>query len=464
MKSRGENEWGTTGEGDVAVRGCCGGENWGHPAEMGNRSTEHKHGAKQLRLRQRWNPPPPPSSRVLWVSHSPSASGWSDTQGCDPPARGLPGALCRPDPPREGSSPAELPTHPRAASRVSKEPAAPRPRPLPPPAPPPGPRGPLCLGGTFRLFPSRRPAGPPASQGAPIRRELPRRRREPLPPDPPTSSALPQPTSRVDIRPTRSPPEPPADRRRDPCPARPPTHQQVRRSRAPGGRAGGRAERADAGPVAADAPRRLRLRPPPLAPSAPRGPPAASRVAEPPAQHGSRAAEPRGRPSTPGSGAGEERGGGVRAAGPRGAGETAAAALVRLRARCFLSLGGCGLTPPPVPRSERERGGKKKKRKKKKTFIETIQPAAAEKKRPAAGASPPPPARLAWGSATPAGGGDRAGRGLAWGWGLWPGRGLGGAGVFPGNSRPKPRFKLIGRAGRPCRWTERCTVPVHHDW
>lgn len=102
-----------------------------------------------------------------------------------------------------------------------------------------------------------------------------------------------------------------------------------------------------------------------LAPSAPRGPPAASRVAEPPAQHGSRAAEPRGRPSTPGSGAGEERGGGARAAGPPGAGETAAAALVRLRARCFLSLGGCGLTPPPVPRSERERGGKKKKRKKK---------------------------------------------------------------------------------------------------
>lgn len=121
----------------------------------------------------------------------------------------------------------------------------------------------------------------------------------------------------------------------------------MRRSRAPGGRAGGRAERADASRVAADAPRRLRLRPPPLAPSAPRGPPAASRVAEPPAQHGSRAAEPRGRPSTPGSGAGEERGGGARAAGPPGAGETAAAALVRLRARCFLSLGGCGLTPPP---------------------------------------------------------------------------------------------------------------------
>lgn len=79
-------------------------------------------------------PPPPSSSRLLWVSHSPSASGWSDTQGCDPPARGLPGALCRPAPPREGSSPAELPTHPRAASRVSKEPAAPRPRPLQPPS------------------------------------------------------------------------------------------------------------------------------------------------------------------------------------------------------------------------------------------------------------------------------------------------------------------------------------------
>lgn len=62
--------------------------------------------------------------------------------------------------------------------------------------------------------------------------------------------------------------------------------------------------------------------PPPLAPSAPRGLPAASRVAEPPAQHGSRAAEPRGRPSTPSRGAGAEQGGRSRAAGPPGAGET----------------------------------------------------------------------------------------------------------------------------------------------
>lgn len=127
--------------------------------------------------------------------------------------------------------------------------------------------------------------------------------------------------------------------------------------------------------MAAAAQRRLRLRPP-LAPSAPRGPPAASRVPEPPAQHGSRAAEPHGRPSYSPVGSrspGRSKAAGRRgAAGPWGDRETAAAALVRLRARRFLSLGGCGLTPPPVPRSERER-----RKKKKKTFIETIQPAAA---------------------------------------------------------------------------------------
>lgn len=135
----------------------------------------------------------------------------------------------------------------------------------------------------------------------------------------------------------------------------------------PGRRAERTSERADAGPavaVAAAAQRRLRLRPP-LAPSAPRGPPAASRVPEPPAQHGSRAAEPHGRPSYSPVGSrspGRSKAAGRRgAAGPWGDRETAAAALVRLRARRFLSLGGCGLTPPPVPRSERERRKKKKK-------------------------------------------------------------------------------------------------------
>lgn len=150
----------------------------------GNRSTEHIHGAKQLRPRQRWNPPPTPSSRVLWVSHSPSASGWSDTQGCDPPARGLPGALCRPDPPREGSSPAELPAHPPARCRPrlqgarsaasSPTPAALAPTRTPgtfvsrgdfPPLPLPPPRGATSLPGS--PDPQRTPA--PATGAPPPR-------------------------------------------------------------------------------------------------------------------------------------------------------------------------------------------------------------------------------------------------------------------------------------------------------
>ncbi|XP_032349705.1 collagen alpha-1(I) chain-like [Camelus ferus] len=68
------------------------------------------------------------------------------------------------------------------------------------------------------------------------------------------------------------------------------------------------------------------------------------------------------------------------------------------------SLGGCGLTPPPVPRgraSERE----------KKTFIETIQPAKAEKSDRPRELPPPPPERFAAGRATPAGG-SGGGRGL----------------------------------------------------
>lgn len=142
----------------------------------------------------------------------------------------------------------------------------------------------------------------------------------------------------------------------------------------------------------------------------PRGP---LRVAKPPGQHGSRAAEPRGRPSNPLGGA---RAGARRAArrrrlieaarpnadsflsgaGRREAEETAGGRFRSLRVRRFLTR---RLQTDASACSPEER-----ERERKKTFIETIQPAAAEKTDRPPKPSPPPPERQAGGSATPAGG------------------------------------------------------------
>lgn len=142
----------------------------------------------------------------------------------------------------------------------------------------------------------------------------------------------------------------------------------------------------------------------------PRGP---LRVAKPPGQHGSRAAEPRGRPTNPLGGAreGARRAGRRRrlieaarpnadsflsGAGRREAEETAGGRFRSLRVRRFLTRRR-QTDASACSREERER-------ERKKTFIETIQPATAKKTDRPPKPSPPPPERQAGGSATPAGG------------------------------------------------------------
>lgn len=134
-----------------------------------------------------------------------------------------------------------------------------------------------------------------------------------------------------------------------------------------------------------------------------------SRVAKPPGQHGSRAAESRGRPTNPlgGAGVGARRAGRRRrpaeAAGPDtgsfSLGPPDGAEPTRrspLRVRRFLTrrlrIDASACFPGE---SERER---------KKTFIETLQPAAAEKGDRLRELPPPALEPLAAGSATPAGG------------------------------------------------------------
>lgn len=190
------------------------------------------------------------------------------TQGCSPPS-----TTAAPPQPR-----LRAPT--RAHPRVSKEPGRPGPRPFLPlgAAPPPPPRRPLCLGGTFCLFPSpasrgaglprtptRQPA-PKAAAGGASRRgarqtshphpnprkclDAPRPSRHPKGDRHPPR--LPPATSRPGLTPAPRPPGPPGPPAPAPPapqprvggqqgkpapPPPPPTHQQVRGPRPAGGEA-----------------------------------------------------------------------------------------------------------------------------------------------------------------------------------------------------------------------------------
>lgn len=371
--------------------------------------------------------PLPTISRVLWVSHSPSASRRSDTQGCDPPARGAARPeLCVDQFPTRGLLPRRA-THRRAATASPRSPQRPRPRPLPPPrprpAPPPGPGGPLCLWGLSA-------SSPPPPRGA---TGLPRSPQSaatsgddgsPSPPPNHPHLSLPQlgtPAAHAarghatDTVPARASG---LTGVAIPCGPRRQLTSKCGGTRTPPG------GRADAGPVVAvAAQRRLSLGPPPhhhhLAPSAPRGPPAASRVLEPPAQHGSRAVESHGRPSSPRSWSpgpnGATRGdAGCKGERSRRSRSSACASLSLARRRLRLDASACS------PERAREE--------KKKTFIETIQPAAAAKSdrlrvlphprlHGSPGAARPLPAAAGRGGAY-------LGRGLS-----GAGRGLGGAGL-----------------------------------
>ena len=98
-------------------------------------------------------PPPPVGATLRGVTRQ--------QEGCPelcvdplPHERAPPPRSC---PPTRAQPPASPRSPQRRVLAHSRRPA---------PAPPPRPRGPLCLGGTFRLFPSRRPTGPAASPGS----------------------------------------------------------------------------------------------------------------------------------------------------------------------------------------------------------------------------------------------------------------------------------------------------------
>jgi hypothetical protein len=443
----------------------------------GAEATGQKHREKQLRLRQRWNTHThnplfpgslgfPQSLRLrlerhsgVWPASKRAARSFVSTRS---PTRGLL--------PRGAAHPParSLPRLQGARSAASSPtPAAPRPRLHPGP-------GDLCVsGGLSASSPPGAPRGQQPPQEASIGCELSAAAHGAPPPRSPNQLRTPAahaarghatdkiPTRAARWQASRSLPSPAAN-----SPASAGT--------AGSGPAGAQSERADAGPVVADAPRRLRLRPPPTPqPRAFRSARAAGRLTRGraprstwlPGRGASRTAQYSRPPSRGGA---RRRGAGCRTAGRwvdrSRRSRSSECALLSLARRLRLDASAC--SPERARAGVRKKKRKEKRKKKKKRLLLKRSNQRRRRKATGCGSFPTPACTARLGQRDPCRRWRRrrhAGRSLAWGWGLWLGRGLGGAGGYS-QETSSVASNAAGEQGRPCPWTERWTVSDHRDW